>query len=271
MGFFKFLTSKAFLKNFSLSVLITIILIFVIFIWLRIFTHHGKSEPVPDFYGLTSFEAQELADQEKLRIEITDSVYDFNAERGTIVEQKPDFGKNVKKNRKIFLSINAVNPEMVTMPGVVGVTHRQAKALIDASGLKVGKLSYLPDVAKNNVLKQKYQGREIKEGVSIPKGSVIDLVLGTGLSNRETIVPQLIGLSYEDARNKVLHASLNIGVTLYDETVEDLDDSTQAFIWKQNPEFDEDKLTPLGSPVYLWFTMDSTRLPRSDTLDVNIE
>ncbi len=96
-------------------------------------------------------------------------------------------------------------------------------------------------------------------------------MLGTGLSNRETIVPQLIGLNYEDARNKVLHASLNIGVALYDETVENLDDSTQAFIWKQNPEFDEDKLTPLGSPVYLWFTMDSTRLSRSDTLDVNIE
>ena len=271
MGFLKFLTSKAFIKNFSLSVLITIILVFVVLLWLLVFTHHGRSKPVPDFYGLTSFEAQELADQEKLRIEITDSVYNFSAERGTIVEQKPDFGKNVKKNRKIFLSINAVNPEMVSVPGVVGVTHRQAKALIEASGLKVGKLSYLPDLAKNNVLKQKYQGKDIKEGVSVPKGSVIDLVLGTGLSNRETIVPQLTGLSYEDARNKILHASLNVGVALYDETVENMDDSLQAFIWKQNPEFDEDKLTPLGSPVYIWLSLDSLRLPRPDTLDVNIE
>ncbi|RLD29750.1 MAG: penicillin-binding protein [Bacteroidetes bacterium] len=271
MGFLKFLTSKAFIKNFSLSIVLTIVLIFVVFIWLKIFTHHGRSKPVPDFYGLTSFEVHELADQENFRIEIIDSVYNFNAERGTIVEQKPNFGKHVKKNRKIFLSINAVNPEMVSAPGVVGVTHRQAKALIEASGLKVGKLSYLPDLARNNVLKQKYQGKELNEGVSIPKGSVIDLVLGTGLSDRETIVPEMIGLSYESARNKILHASLNIGVALYDETVENIDDSLQAFIWKQNPEFDEDKLTPLGSPVYLWLTMDSTRLFRSDTLDVNIE
>lgn len=271
MRFLKFIFSKVFLKNFAYSVLISIVLFFVVLLGLRIFTHHGKSKPVPDFYGLTAAEAKELAVQEKLRIEISDSVYNYNAERGTIVEQNPALGKKVKKNRMVFLTINAVNPEMVTMPDVVGVTHRQAKALIEASGLKIGRLSYIPDVARNNVLKQKYRGREISKGDTIPKGSVIDLVLGTGLSNRETIVPDLIGLNFEDARNKILHASLNMGAVIFDETVETEEDSIQAFIWKQNPKFDEENEIPLGSPVYLWMTLDSALLPLPDTVDINIE
>ncbi len=271
MRFLKFIFSKVFLKNFAYSVLISIVLIFVVLIGLKLFTHHGKSKPVPDFYGLTAAEAKELAEQEKLRIEISDSVYNFNAERGTIVEQNPALGKKVKKNRMVFLTINAVNPEMVTMPDVVGVSHRQAKALIEANGLKVGKLSYIPDVAKNNVLQQKYHGREISKGDTIPKGSVIDLVLGTGLSNRETIVPDLVGLNFSDARNKILHASLNMGAVIFDETVENEEDSSLAFIWKQNPEFDEEKQIPLGSPVYLWMTLDSTLLPQPDSVDINIE
>ena len=271
MKLLKFLFSKIFLKNLGISIVIGLALIFAILLWLKVITHHGKSNPVPDFYGLTPEEAQDLGSEKKLRLEITDSVYNNNAERGTIVEQYPIVGKRVKKNRKIFLIINATNPESVVMPGVVGLTHRQAKAILETFGLEVGKLSYIPDLALNNVLKQRYNGSEIQDGDTIPKGSRIDLVLGTGLSNRKTIVPELTGFTFDQARNRILNASLNMGAVLYDETVTNMEDSLQAFIWKQNPEFDEDNLTKLGSPVYLWLTIDSTRLPQPDSIDFNPE
>lgn len=271
MKFLKFFTSNIFLKNLGISFLIGFALLFSILLWLRVFTHHGRSNPVPDFYGLIPQEAHDLGEDKNLRVEITDSVYNTNAERGTIVEQYPESGKRVKKNRRIFLIINATNPESVVMPGVVGLTHRQAKAVLETYGLEVGKLSYIPDLAINNVLKQKFNGSDIQEGDTIPKGSSIDLVLGTGLSNRKTIVPDLIGSTYEQARNRILNASLNMGAALYDETVLNEEDSLLAFIWKQNPEFDEENLTQLGSPVYLWLSIDSTRLPQPDTLIINPE
>jgi beta-lactam-binding protein with PASTA domain len=271
MKFLKFITSKIFIKNLGISIVIALAMLFTVLLWLKVFTHHGKAKPVPDFYGLTPQEAVDLGKDEKLRIEISDSVYNTNAERGTIVEQYPRVGKKVKKNRKVFLIINATNPESVEMPGVVGLTHRQAKAILETYGLEVGKLSYIPDLAKNNVLKQKFNGIEIHEGDTIPKGSSIDLVLGTGLSDRKTIVPDLIGSTYEQARNSILNASLNMGAALYDETVFNMEDSLLAFIWKQNPEFDEENPIQLGSPVYLWLTVDSTRLPQPDTLDINPE
>ena len=270
MSLIKFLTGKLFLKNLALAILLSFLLILSTMLWLRIFTHHGKSRPVPDFYGTTVKDANDIATENKLRIFIIDSVYRTETVPGTIVDQNPVAGEKVKKNRRILLTINAVNPEVVVMPDVVGESIRQAKAILENTGLEVGHLSYIPDLAINNVLKQKWNGLVIQEGDTIPKGTIIDLVLGTGLSNRKTIAPNLTGLIFYKARNKILSASLNIGAVLYDESVVTEEDSVRAFIWKQNPVNDEENLIRLGSPMYLWLTVDSTKLPQPDTLGLNI-
>ena len=270
MSLIKFLTGKLFLKNLALAILLSFLLILSTMLWLRIFTHHGKSRPVPDFYGTTVKDANDIATENKLLIFIIDSVYRTETVPGTIVDQNPVAGEKVKKNRRILLTINAVNPEVVVMPDVVGVSIRQAKAILENTGLEVGHLSYIPDLAINNVLKQKWNGLVIQEGDTIPKGTIIDLVLGTGLSNRKTIAPNLTGLIFYKARNKILSASLNIGAVLYDESVVTEEDSVRAFIWKQNPVNDEENLIRLGSPMYLWLTVDSTKLPQPDTLGLNI-
>lgn len=268
MKFFKFLRSKVFFKNLGIAMVLTIVLIFAVFVWLHLFTQHGRTRPIPDFYGFTPTEAEELAGDRKLRVEIVDSVYNINAERGTVVEQNPAAGKMVKKKRRIFLIINAVNSETVIMPDVVGITHRQAKTILEITGLEVGRLSYVPDLAVNLVLKQMYKAKEIEPGDTIPKGVSIDLILGTGLSNRRTLSPDLTGMSFEQARSRILNASLNIGAVLYDETVLTEEDSIEAFVWKQNPEYDEDKRVRLGSPVYLWLSLDSLKLPQPDTTNL---
>jgi len=271
MEIFRFFTSKYFLKHLGLAVLIAISLILLILLWLQIFTHHGRYKPVPDFYGLTPDESVDFARKKKLRAEVIDSIYNAHAERGTVVEQNPRAGALVKRNRRISLTINAVNIEVVAVPGVVGLSHRQAKAILETNGLMVGRLSYMPDLAVNNVLAQKYKGEEIEEGDTVPKGSKIDLVLGTGLSNRRTIAPDLIGQTFEQARNRILDAALNIGAVLYDESVLNEDDSLNAFIWKQNPVHEDENLIRLGSPVYLWLTVDSAKLPQPDTIDIKLD
>ena len=73
---------------------------------------------------------------------------------------------------------------MVAMPNLVDLPLRQAKALIESSGLEIGLLKYKPDLSIDVVLDQQYNGKNIREGDSIQKGSVIDLILGKGLSNQ---------------------------------------------------------------------------------------
>jgi beta-lactam-binding protein with PASTA domain len=130
----------------------------------------------------------------------------------------------------------------------------------------MGTLSYKADLSINMVLNQRFGGREIAEGDSIQKGSVIDLVLGKGLSNQRTIVPDLMGLTLDPAREKILSSSLNLGTYIYDNTILTKDDSINAFVYKQNPEFNEESTLQLGSSIYLWLTIDSLKLPVDSTM-----
>ncbi len=51
------------------------------------------------------------------------------------------------------------------------------------------------------------------------KAPSIDLVLGKGLSNQRTAVPDLMGLDLESARNKIFSASLTLVTSIYDNTI----------------------------------------------------
>lgn len=260
MSIKEFILSKLFLKNLGLAVLITIGLIVVLLIWLNFFTRHGQSRSVPDFYGLSIDETVKLAKKSKMKFTIIDSVFTSLVPRGCIAEQYPKAGLKVKKWRNIALTINAFRPEMVAMPDLIDLPKRQAISLIESSGLKMGKLIYKPDLSVDVVLEQLSDGNKISKSDSLQKGSVIDLVLGKGLSNQRTPVPDLIGMNLEPATNKILESSLNLGTFIYDNTIMTAEDSAKAFVYKQNPESREDATLQIGSSLYLWLTVDSLKL-----------
>jgi beta-lactam-binding protein with PASTA domain len=270
MNFLRFLFSRVFLKHFSIAIGIIFVFSCAIFLFLRIFTRHGQALSVPDLKGLSIEQADSVLTERNLRMQIVDSVYNINAERGSIIEQNPRPEFKVKENRTIFLTINAFNPEIIPMPNVVGVSLRQAGAIIQTAGLKIGRLTYVPDIAVNNVLQQKYRGNVIEEGDSIVKGSEVDLVLGRGLSNERTAAPDLVGMLFEDAKLRITNRYLNLGAVIYDQSFETADDSAAAFVWKQRPVYDEEDeiLINLGSSVDVWITVDSTKLPQPDELEL---
>ena len=70
-----------------------------------------------------------------------------------------------------------------------------------------------------------------------------------------------MGLFFEQAKERITHRYLNLGAVIYDASFEDAEDSINAFVWKQKPEFSEDALMNLGSSVDIWLTADSTKLP----------
>jgi beta-lactam-binding protein with PASTA domain len=265
MNFFRFLTTKKFLRHLGLAVAIGIILLLCIFIWLKIYTHHGQAITVPNLAGLTVDEVDDVTSSRRLRYEVVDSVFSTEMPRGTVLKQNPKANSQVKKNRKIFLTMNAINLEMVAMPRLVGLSIRQARLALQNAGLILGDIEYRPDYAINNVLQQMLNDSVINEGTEITKGVVIDLVLGMGLSSEVTRVPDLIGLGLEEATEMIADYYLNIGAVTYDESMEDEEDSAQVFIWRQYPEFDEFKRLNMGMEVDIWLTIDSTLLPLPDS------
>jgi beta-lactam-binding protein with PASTA domain len=269
MSFKNFILSKLFLKNLGFAIIIAVGGVMILMIWMNFYTRHGQARPVPDFVGLTMDQTVKLAKKSKLRYQVIDSIYTTTVPRGCIAEQNPKPGFKVKKWRNIVLTINAFHPEMVAMPNLVNLPLRQATALIESSGLEVGQRKYRPDISINVVIEQQYNGRNIPEGDSIQKGSVVDLILGKGLSNERTTIPYLIGMKIEPAKNKILVSSLNLGTFVYDKTIVNRADSLNAFVYKQIPEFKNNATLQLGSMVYLWLTADPAKLKMDSTMVVS--
>ena len=251
--FLKFITRKKFLIQYSIALLSIIVIISVVFLVLRIRTNHGEAFSVPDFSGLTVAQAEELAKEKNLRIEVIDSVYSGPGSRGKIIDQNPPADFKVKSNRKIFITVKSVFPRIIKMPDFIHTTLVQAKADIETYGLRIEKLSYIPSIYDNVVLKQKYKNCEIAPGSPIPQGAEIELVLGQSHNMGNTVTPDLSGLTREEAELEAAEFMLNIGTVIYDETVISYSDTVNAKVRKQRPE-KRISFKP-GDEIDIWLSM----------------
>jgi beta-lactam-binding protein with PASTA domain len=251
--FFKRITSKRFLIHYGIAVLFIIALLSVVFLSLRVTTNHGEAFSIPDFSGLTVQQANELASEKNLKIEIIDSVFAGPGKRGTIIDQNPPADFKVKSGRKIFVTIKSVSPKIIKMPDFIHTTLVQAKADIETYGLRIGKISYKPSIYDNVVLMQKYKNADIAPGSPIPQGAEIELVLGQSEDMGNTVTPDLSGLTREEAELEAAEFMLNIGTVLYDETIITYTDSIMAKVNKQRPEKGTTHLP--GDEIDIWMSM----------------
>jgi beta-lactam-binding protein with PASTA domain len=257
-SFLAFIKTKTFLKHFAFSLLVAFGVVFTVLQALGPLTHHGESLSVPDFTGLSLKKAYKLSREKNLKLEIIDSVDNAPGKRGTVIAQTPPPNFKVKEGRTIHITLKTFNPKKILMPDFTGVSLVQAKADIETFGLKIGRLKYRPDIATNNVLEQLYNGKPIKPGTLIQRGSTIDLILGLGESGTAVVVPNLIGYTRQDAVQKATDNSLNIGSFIFDETVITSEDSTDAVVWKQSPGMNVQ--STMGSPIDVWLTLDPDKI-----------
>jgi len=228
-----------------------IILISVIFS-LNSFTRHGEMVSVPDFRGYYYDELKDQAEFNKFRFVIIDSIYDASKEKGSIASQDPSPESLVKENRTIYLSVIAMKPEMVKMPNLIDLSKRNAISILETYGIKVSKLGFVENIAKDAVIEQKYRGEDIEPGTEIIKGSGIELVLGLGAQKALIEVPLLIGLTRSQAIHELHLASLNLG----EEHFEDGDDTTTVRIYRQVPNFSDKATVKMGQDIELYYKSD---------------
>jgi len=180
MDFFKFLISKTFLKNFLAAIILTVAIVFGLKLYLGVYTHHNEYHIVPDLQKKSYEEAQKILENRKMNLVVIDTV-DYNPKypKYSIVEQNPKKNDKVKVGRKIYVKINSDAYANVSLPNIFNKTERQAKTLLRASGLKVGKITTRPYFAEV-VLHALHQKDTLKNGDKIPKTSSIDLIIGDG-------------------------------------------------------------------------------------------
>ncbi len=259
--FFRFLFSRLFLLNFLIALLISVVIFLVVTQFLKIYTDHGKSYSVPNLIGLQEAEVKDLLNQLDLRYVIVDSLFSSDVALGSVAEQYPLPDFHVKTGRTIYLVKNSEMPEMIPLPNVKDISLRGAKSTLEAYGFTIGKLEYIPDIGVNVVLRVKSKGELLQPGDELLKGAELDLVLGQGLSDEKTFVPNIKGLSINAATTLLNEKFLNVGAMIYGDDVENLKDSMDAKIYRQYPAFDTVRNMNLGTSVDLWLSSDTSLIP----------
>lgn len=256
MAFLKFIRSKTFWLNVLLAIVATVLLVVILMWALTYYTRSGRTIIVPDITGHTVRQIEDQLDNVGLDYVVIDSIHNTDVIPGAIVEQIPRAGKSVKKGRKLFLTVNCYATELVTMPQLVDYSLRNAKVVLETTGLRLDKITYRPSEYNGLVLGQFVDGKQIKAGVSIPKGTSVELVVGSGRGGSSVVVPELIGLTYAEAQMTLEDATLKVGMCNFDAAMTSTKDSATAVVYKQNPTSDGGRTLESGSTVNLWLTKD---------------
>ena len=247
--------------NVALAIGVGIIILIILIIWLNGYTQHGKEVSVCDVTGLTISEAQPLLAAQGLKMEVIDSTYSDKVPFGTIVEQDPKPMSHAKHGRAVYVTINATSRRKVTMPDLQDMSYRQAETTLRGMGLQVDTVyEYEPSEYKDLVLDVKSGDASLTPGTKVSVGTRVHLVVGKGRGTEVVVVPNVIGMTMQEARSTLLNRHLTVGAVYYDEPKEDGKDQ---FVYSQTPNAGERLIE--GETVALRLSVDTDKASKHST------
>ncbi len=270
---FIYLAKQPFWVNLLAALTLVFLIGFLFLQSLSWFTNHGEYLKVPAVKGQNVDNAIKILESQGFDVVIQDSVYFDSIPRYTVIKQLPEPDATVKVNRTVFLTINRAAPPPVNMPKLEGLSLRFAYDMLQRNHLRLGDTIYRPDFMKGSVLEQQYNGARITAGTKVPWGARITLIIGGGLEVQQMPVPELVGLTFAEAKALLETKGITLASVIPMTTVKD---TASSFVYKQNPErFDIDKTTPLyirpGQTMDIWLSpipLDTDSLKKKDQKDL---
>lgn len=184
MALKNFFTGKSGVKFWVNIVIMVLVLVAVpvgALYMLDSFTHHGEKIEVPNLVGKSLYDAETMLKDRGLVALVVDSVYDKHAPRGSVLEQSPKSGYEVKGGRMVYLTVNLKGEPMAQVPDVVGHgSLREAVALLQSLGFKLTAHKPVLGRPKDLVLGVKQGTRDVHAGETIPRDRPLTLVIGGG-------------------------------------------------------------------------------------------
>ena len=254
---FKTLARQPFWVNLLSAILLICLLIVVFLSSLSWFTKHGSYLQVPSVLGKNVDVAIKLLEARGFEVVIQDSIYNDTLPKYTIVKQLPDAGATVKANRNVFITINRAAPPDVAVPKLEGLSLRFAIELLLKNHLFLGDTIHKPDFMKGSILEQEFNGQRVAAGTKVPWGSKINLVVGSGLQDIQMAVPDLLGLTYGEAKAMLDGKGITLAAAVPMSTVTD---TASSFVYKQNPAVTDEDNNPIfihpGQTMDIWLSPD---------------
>lgn len=235
------------LLNLVIAIGILFGLVWLTFRWLEVHTNHGKEVPVPSVVNMTMHEAIKVLDDAGLDYEVDSGKYDPKYKSFQVLQVYPSAGSRVKESRSVRLKVNPRTWAPVTVPDILNRYKNTVFAQLERIGLKVGDTVYEPSIQPDAVIGMKYNGMALKPGTTLPRFSVIDLVIGSG-PRRNIPVPNVVGMTVEQAKNIIEQTYFSIGLVEHEDGKNDGSD----IVYYQDPA--PGSLRDQGMQVDIWAT-----------------
>lgn len=168
----------------------------------------GPETLVPDVTGKNVLEARTLLEGAKLGYNI-DEEYNPHAQAGIVVAQNPAGKRLVKEGRKILLIVSK-GVELGDVPNLKGKKLTEVKAVLKEARFEIGKVTYkyLAGEPEETVLQQ-----SVAAPAKLPVGTKLDLVIN--IKKNQAVLPDLVGMSVSQAKNKLNDLGLVLEAVSY--------------------------------------------------------
>jgi serine/threonine-protein kinase len=162
---------------------------------------------VPSLEGKNVVYALELLTELELNTKVKGSEYTSDIPKSHVVFQEPQPGSEIKKGRDVKIIISK-GPKTVSMPNLISLSMQQANIILEENDMCQGELSrtYKTEIEKDGIIAQVPAA-----GAVIARGTCIDLLVSRGARPGAFKMPDLAGLTLEDALQSIEKVSLTIG------------------------------------------------------------
>jgi len=166
---------------------------------------------VPKVVGLKESEAMRILKEADLSPIASDTTFDENFPKGSVIVQKPMMGDLVKRGRRVYIFISGGEP-FVSVPILKGRSLKEAKLSLERVGLKLGPVNEMPSENPKDVIFD----QQFASGTPLRKGESVGITLSIGaFSEGDITVPDLIGKSLTEAEKLLADSSLKVGKVNY--------------------------------------------------------
>lgn len=262
--------TRAFWVNMGVYFLLLVAAIYALFAYLDSYTLHGEEIKVPDLRGYHISEVENLLESNSLQHVIMDSIFVENEDGGMVMEQIPDSGFMVKKDRKIYLTVSSYQAPKIPLPNLKYDDKRNVIAQLSSMGFKIDSIRYVPSECEDCLEFVEIDNEMVEPGDRLDIGSALVLVFGGGAGDQFVAIPNLLGLGMYEANEMVINAGLKVSVMVPDKEFSP-EDSILGFVYRQIPEPSYEPTAYLGTSIQLFVTTDDNKRPELaiDTIPEN--
>ena len=168
----------------------------------------GEEVVVPQVVGMKQDQAVTELEALNLKYKIIEGESD-EYDPGYVIDQSIEAGTKVKEGKIIEITV-CVGSDAVEVPDVTDKTEDAATVILENAGFKVEvKEENSKDVEKGKVIRQSPSA-----GQKLDKGHTVIIVVSTG--EEDVTVPNVTGLTKDDAIAKLSAANLRYSITSYE-------------------------------------------------------